>query len=414
MIPYGLNPFGLEDKTLTFHVMVNDIETDRMEKKNRMYCWAEFPEKYRGWGYLQWAAPADNNPATSQEAYDALTKYVTRNPGATSYLGVNQFMVLGDQHFYYQTFEESSEPDPGGDPSTYKVIFDSRIYDTYWPESGRSSYLDVPTYSRAYGQQIGTLPEVVAGNTSFGWPTAQMETIRSGESISTNNQYTSTLLGWYDQKIGGTQVQPTDTVTGSKTYYAKWEWTYTHGNIQMNAQTAAGNMKNYFGYIPGSGKFRLTVQNLYIYHDGSPSGHALCWYLYYNNPKISGARTPMGNSECINSSGQLITSPYWNIQITDPRITKVDGGGSCGIGYTNTALSGKTFVNVPYFYVLTTGKTGITVNFECEFTLPECLPGDLYFNLGVWSFQQTFGQGNCDNPNNYYFCRSGDWTLTML
>ena len=93
MIPYGLNPFGLEDKTLTFHVIVNGIETGRMEKKNRMYCWAEFPEEYRGLGYLQWTAPADNNPATSQDAYDALQKYVTRDP---SNLGVNQYMVLGD------------------------------------------------------------------------------------------------------------------------------------------------------------------------------------------------------------------------------------------------------------------------------------------------------------------------------
>ena len=414
MIPYGLNPFGLEDKTLTFHVMVNGTETDKVEKKNRMYCWAEFPEKYRGWGYLQWAAPADNNRATSQEAYDALTKYVTRNP---SNLGVNQFMVLGDQHFYYQIFEAaSSEPDPGGEPSTYKIIFDSRIYDTYWYESGRSSYLNVPTYSRAYGDPIGTMPAPVAGNTSFGWPTAQMATIRNGESTSPNDHYTSTLLGWYDQKIGGTQAQPTDTVTGSKTYYAKWEWTYTRGNIQMDAQTAAGNMHNYFGYIPGSGKFRLTVQNLYIYHGGSPNGHALCWYLYYNNPKISGARTPIGNQECRNSYGQAITSPYYKIPITDAWITKVDGGGNCGIDYINTTLGGRTFVNVPYFYVTTTGKTGITVNFGCEFTLPECLPGDwgVYFNLGVWSFQQNFGSGVCNNKNNYYFCQSGDWTLTML
>ena len=122
-----------------------------------------------------------------------------------------------------------------------------------------------------------------------------METIRSGETTSANNHYTSTLLGWYDQKIEGTQAQSTDIVTGEKTYYAKWEWTYTHGEILMGDQTARGDLRNYFGYIPGPGKFHLKVENLYIYHGGSPDGHALCWYLYYNNPKVSGARTPMGN-----------------------------------------------------------------------------------------------------------------------
>lgn len=44
MIPNGLNPHGLEDRTLTFCVLENNIPVFTCNSLNRLYCYATFPQ----------------------------------------------------------------------------------------------------------------------------------------------------------------------------------------------------------------------------------------------------------------------------------------------------------------------------------------------------------------------------------
>ena len=77
MIPYGLNPFGLEDKILTYHFFQNGIEYDTVPvktHKNRLYCWAEIPQKYREDYGLEWSTQY----ASTEAEWDALQKYYTK------------------------------------------------------------------------------------------------------------------------------------------------------------------------------------------------------------------------------------------------------------------------------------------------------------------------------------------------
>ena len=96
-------------------------------------------------------------------------------------------------------------------------------------------------------------------------------------------------------------------------------------------------------------------------------------------------------------------------------IVKVSGGGTVGTGtIDHEQHAGKYFWDIPYFYVTTTGKTSIVFNLDCEFTLPEIISDQVYYNLYFWSFQINLGGGTCDDPRNYYFNNSGNWTLEML
>ena len=144
-------------------------------------------------------------------------------------------MVTGNQDFYYQTF--------GDGATTNTITFDSRIYDTYWPVATQNEsdakFLDIPTYHKEAGSQIGTLP-VVNGN-GLGWPNGTMDVIHRGsDSHDSNFHYVTTLLGWYDSRIGGTQAQSTDIVSGNKTYYAKWSWNLQIGSPGAIMQNAHG------------------------------------------------------------------------------------------------------------------------------------------------------------------------------
>ena len=412
MIPHGLNPFGLEDRILTFHVIdENGTETETIQKTNRLYCYAEFPEKYASLSMLEWTTQR----ASTEAAYNALPKYVTRNPNN---LGVNQFMVMGNQDFYYQTFPSSVEPEE----TIYRIKFDTRIFDTYWEFTGRNYelYTRQPVYRRSYGQQLGALPDTAGGENSVQWPSSFMDAPGRGSQHYNNNQYTSTLLGWYDQKIGGTQAQPTTTVTGDKTYYAKWHWTFQR-EVE-NGQNANGNQHCYFAFLPGRGKYHLSMPNIPIYHDGSPSGHPFCFYLCYDNPQRTGARTPMGG-QCI--SGQSHENDCFNVLVEDMTInpgspiSSTTSIGSLGTGVTSENLENRTYRNIPFFYATTTGKGEITVSIECVFTFPDYIYGGLYYNLYLWSFQESVnGSGRCNDPSNYYFNGSSvrpiQATLTML
>ena len=97
MIPNGLNPHGLETRTMTFHTIVhvgnNVFEDGVITGENGMYCWATFPKKATdistGW-------TLDSNIST-QAQWNSCTKYTTKG-------GNNQYMVEGNVHFYYHEF----------------------------------------------------------------------------------------------------------------------------------------------------------------------------------------------------------------------------------------------------------------------------------------------------------------------
>lgn len=110
MIPYGMNPFGLEDRTLTFCVLENNNPTFTFYSKNRLYCWAKFPQELfdclsSNYGISATDVALSTTIASDQSAWDALTKYKSKE------LSGNHFMVHGDQTFYYQTWRVSTVPD---------------------------------------------------------------------------------------------------------------------------------------------------------------------------------------------------------------------------------------------------------------------------------------------------------------
>lgn len=87
MKPHTLNPFGLENRTLTFHVITDGVETSTTTSTNRLYCWARFPYE------LSSQAWSTELPI-SQENFDSMTKYFSYGEGD------NPFMVRGHQDFY--------------------------------------------------------------------------------------------------------------------------------------------------------------------------------------------------------------------------------------------------------------------------------------------------------------------------
>lgn len=95
MIPTTINPHGLEDRTLTLHVLENGIELETLKVKSRLYCYATFPSSVAGINITEWAI----NQCVLKEQYENEPKYVSREK-ATG----NKFMVLADQDFYFQTW----------------------------------------------------------------------------------------------------------------------------------------------------------------------------------------------------------------------------------------------------------------------------------------------------------------------
>ena len=108
MIPYGMNPFGLEELTTTFHIIKDGVEdtSRQVTVKDRLYCYATFPQAVQvedGVYGIEWA----NQIASTQAEYDALPKYISKD-----YHGSGQKFMLGrtanrnnnHQDFYRQTF----------------------------------------------------------------------------------------------------------------------------------------------------------------------------------------------------------------------------------------------------------------------------------------------------------------------
>ncbi len=110
MIPYGMNPFGLEDRTLTFCVLENNNPTFTFYSRNRLYCWAEFPQELidclsSNYGISATAVALSTTIASDESDWDELPKYKSKG------ISGNHFMVHGDQTFYYQTWRTSTVPD---------------------------------------------------------------------------------------------------------------------------------------------------------------------------------------------------------------------------------------------------------------------------------------------------------------
>lgn len=125
MIPYGLNPFGLEDKTLTFHHLENGLESQTITGKSRKYCYATFPEDALNLS-SEWATES----AETQETWNNAVKYTSRG-------GTNQWMVHENKDFYFCTFTDTPvEPPPGEDVYiTYNTCLDY----TSWNGTGYQS-----------------------------------------------------------------------------------------------------------------------------------------------------------------------------------------------------------------------------------------------------------------------------------
>ena len=110
MIPHGLNPHGLEDRTLTFCVLENGNPVFTCTSQNRLYCWATFPKDLtdvlnNNYGIAASDVALSTTIASDQSGWNALTKYKSKE------LSGNHFMVHGDQTFYYQTWRVSTIPD---------------------------------------------------------------------------------------------------------------------------------------------------------------------------------------------------------------------------------------------------------------------------------------------------------------
>ena len=108
MIPNGLNPHGLEDRTLMFNVLKNNNQQFIFQSNNRLYCWATFPENVRNYIVENFDVEPGNVKFSSvlvdsQEEWDQIEKYVSKE------IDGNHFMVNGDQTFYYQVWEEEQQ-----------------------------------------------------------------------------------------------------------------------------------------------------------------------------------------------------------------------------------------------------------------------------------------------------------------
>lgn len=77
MIPIqGINPHGLENRTLTYHIIVNGEDKSNdyggpFTSENRMYCWAQIPKELRDTYGFDWTL----EPSDTIEKFNSLTKY---------------------------------------------------------------------------------------------------------------------------------------------------------------------------------------------------------------------------------------------------------------------------------------------------------------------------------------------------
>lgn len=106
MIPHGLNPHGLEDKTLTFIVVENNNVVYQVQSKNRLYCWAVFPQAVKNYiqsNYNRTDFAFAIEYSESEDGWNGKPKYVSKNESG------NWFMVQGNQTFYWQIWKQEDE-----------------------------------------------------------------------------------------------------------------------------------------------------------------------------------------------------------------------------------------------------------------------------------------------------------------
>ena len=168
MIPYGLNPFGLEDKTLTFHRMENGVESQTITGKSRKYCYATFPGDALALS-AEWAAEY----AATQETWNNAVKYTSRG-------GTNQWMVHEDKDFYFCTFTDTPVEPPAGD-----------VYITYDTCLGYTSWNGTAYDLLFYRRPGDSTPEAR-------WPNPYMTEFWSNATISSS-------CTWWRTQIDGTE-----------------------------------------------------------------------------------------------------------------------------------------------------------------------------------------------------------------
>lgn len=219
MIPHGLNPHGLENRTLTFSVLENNVPVFTCQSTNRLYCWATFSDQLKSFLLSTYQIPENEVNLTIEQipdevSWNSATKYVSKeHPG-------NHFMVHGNQTFYYQTWVESVVPDfatvyvldTSGSMSMYggvksdkdktqvKYAITGEIYEyNCYPISAKNSKMYV--YSAAKLSSM-VASEAVFGTIPFGdaslseiWGavnpfiTGVMKTLSGSESMVTNLYY---------------------------------------------------------------------------------------------------------------------------------------------------------------------------------------------------------------------------------
>ena len=111
MISSGMNPHGLEDVTLTFHVLDQQsdgtwAEINTYTSKNRLYCWARFPKEARdAWGDA-WTVECIEDGENIETRYDELPKYYSYKMEDPEYVTM---YVESENRYYYVTEDEDGD-----------------------------------------------------------------------------------------------------------------------------------------------------------------------------------------------------------------------------------------------------------------------------------------------------------------
>ena len=91
MIPTGMNPMGLEDRTLTFSVLDNNNSVFNTSSNNRLYTWASFPKTLKDYLLSQYDVAADDvllsiTRCDTQESWAAVQKYASKEKAGTHFM----------------------------------------------------------------------------------------------------------------------------------------------------------------------------------------------------------------------------------------------------------------------------------------------------------------------------------------
>ena len=244
MIPYGLNPHGLETANVTFHVIFDGVEDATLTRteSQRRYCYLKIPDDLTSTYGTDWkygtSAPAD------KATYDGL-------PVAIS----GQYMLDNADSNFYVWIENPS----------YSIYYVTNNADAPVPSGNWFSYktTDIPEW--------GYYPTIGCPNTStqpyFADPHASYK----------NEHVVKEWAGWSPSNL------PKGT-TGDYTFYGQWnKYLMLNGDADVGTNSA-NKYAELFGAIqvqipPSSGDIATYVLDfggpIQVYHhgDGTQSNH---------------------------------------------------------------------------------------------------------------------------------------------